>query len=455
MIRLTTIALFLTVWSSSALAKIIVIEIGKDVEREVLMWPGHTTTISLPEPATHTALGNKIDYWDTKSDSRHYALDIKSTDPPPTNFNLETWSGNAVLRIHAAKSMDDAVLHIRFVYPPRSDDSGPPVLTPDQARSMKHRAVADYTLQTTDVLTRYETAWHKGAHALELRVGHISQGAEICVFPFTVLNTGDYPYPILGFELQDHKGEEISASVHSAKDTPLGENLELPVGATFRGVFVLEKPVPLDKGWTLQLVTPEAIPAASFRSQTRRKLVPGMLELRTLVEVHGLGGAGKLSDNMGLGQSAWGAVTGAGVRVAYGPSKHTAIVGGIDFMQTAAASIDMPAGPIETSAVGGRLHFAGRLHTGEEIVPYAQAGLGLMMANHTFDAAGGGDDEFRVAMYGSIGGGVEAWFGERWVVGLGINGAVPIGGDDTGLVIEGGLRVGVAFGELRNHWVLR
>lgn len=209
-------------------------------------------------------------------------------------------------------------------------------------------------------------------------------------------------------------------------------------GKSVKGAFVFETPVPLNKGWELHLTTVKGIPPAEFVHGRLPTFEPGMLELRTMISVHGLGGASKLTDNMGLDQAAWGRVTGAGVQVYYGPSKRTALVGGADFVRTSSTAIDMAPGRLETRATGGRLHIGGRLHTGEWLVPYAQAGLGFMFAQHTFDMGGARDSEFRVAMLGSIGVGVEAWFGERVVVGLGVNGTAPIGGDDTGLVVEGG-----------------
>lgn len=455
MTRLASIILLIGLWSSPAMAKIMVVEIGVDVQREVKLHPGLSVTITSAEPITMTILGNEVDYWSRKIDNRHYVLDIKTKDAPLSNYTVFTWSGNVIMRISATSSTDEAVDHIRLVYPPTTGESNPEkALTPQQAKSLEHRAIAKYAMQTTAILPGDFARWRKGVHALELRTGYIGQGTDTSVFPFTVANTGDYAYPIMGIELRDHLGNTLSTSVHT-KEEILGADSELPSGVELVGAFVLESPVRLDKGWTLRLITTESMPKAQFKSRPRREFVPGMLELRTMFVVHGMGGAGKLSDNLGQGRSAWGTVTAVGFRVGYGPGKHTALEGGLDFVRIASTRIEMAQDGLETSANGGRLYLGGRLHAGSKVVSYARAGLGVMFASHSFNMGGVRDSEIRGAILGSVGAGVEAWFGERVIVGLGVATSAPLGGDDTGFVVEGGLRIGLAFGKLRDHWVIR
>lgn len=454
-------AMLSSTWASAVASSIKVVEIGEDVEVDVSTFPGHVVTIDVAEPTTLAVLGNKRDYWLEKVNSTHYLLQTKTRSAPQTNVNIDSWGGHAVIRVRAAESADDATLHIRLVHPRNDKTPLAEARDPEHARALHHRMLAHYAMQTTTVLANDVKHWHEGSHDLELHTGYVAQGEEISVFPFTLRNRG-HDYPITRFELRDHMGKTIPASFHSPPDSNFDSDSVLGRDKSIKGAFVLEAPVKLDQGWQLRLSTTKGVVAAQFSHDSLPVFEPGMLELRTMVSVHGLGGASQLSAPAGwvspapgMDMSTWASVTGAGVQAYYGPSKHTAMVAGFDFIRTAQASIDMAPGILETRATGGRVHLGGRLHTGEKLVPYARAGLGLMFANHTFSMGGERDSEFRVAGLLSMGAGIEAWIRERFVVGLGVNGSVPIGGNETGLIVEGGLRVGVAFGKLRDHWTIR
>lgn len=449
--RLALATAIVVFWISSANASSIkVVEIGQDVELDIRTYPGHAVTIDVDEPATLAVLGNKRDYWLEKGDLTHYVLQTKTKHAPQTNVNVDSWGGNAVIRIRAAETPDEATLHIRFVHPQDDTMDLADARDPDHARSIHHRTLANYAMQTTMVLANDIKTWEEGLHRLELHTGYVTQGEAISVFPFTLSNRG-YDYPITRFELRDHMGQTIIGSFHTPMESDFNSNSVLGRGKSIRGAFVFETPVKLDQGWQLHLSTTDGLTKAAFSHDSLPTFEPGMLELRTMFSVHGLGGAINLSDNVGLGQTTWGAIRGAGVQLHYGPSKHTALVAGLDFVSASSATIDMSPGQLETSATGGRLHIGGRLHTGDKFVPYTQVGLGVMMASHRFETNGVRDSEFRAALLGSLGVGVEMWIADRYVVGLGFTASAPLGGN-TGFAIEGGLRVGLAFGKLRDSW---
>lgn len=441
---------FLCGSSSSATAKILVKELTQDLVFDVHTYPGHALTLEFPEPVTQDVLGNKIAYHLEKLDDTHFVLSTKA-GAPRSNLNMGTWSGHAVMRLRQAASEDDAVLHIRFIPPRSRKPDEQRELTPQLKRSLRHRAVAEFAMQTKVVVARDVQEWRSGNHQLALHVGHISHGEDLGVFPFAIHNDSDFSYPITAFHLRDHLDRPVTASLH-VQPGVLDDDSQLVPGASVNAAFVLESPEQLRAGWILRLKSIDSVSAAKFKARPPRRFVAGKLEFRTLVTVHGTGGSTSLSDHLGLQRSAWGMMSGAGLRISHGPTRYTAIDGGVDVVQTEDVVLDTEQGTIETSAVGGRLHVGGMLHTGHTVTPYVRLGLGVTFARHRFSMGGASESEVRLAGVIFFGGGVDWWINDRFAVGLGLGSSVPFGGQDTGLAFEAGLRVGIAFGKLRNRW---
>lgn len=152
------------------------------------------------------------------------------------------------------------------------------------------------------------------------------------------------------------------------------------------------------------------------------------------------------NNNLGIEQKAWATMRGIGGYASLGKSRHLNIGGGIDFYRTDHAAINDMRNGASVSAIGGRVHAGGFVHTGHTVTPYVQLGIGATFARHSFEMSTSAESEFRLAGLFLFGAGVSWWFKDRLAVGFSTLVSVPMGGLDTGLAFEAGVRAEYAFG---------
>lgn len=433
--RLAQVALVfvLTVSSSEVLARVITKTLTDNLDMEVPLYPGRAATLEFPDPIETVVLGNKVDYVLTKLTDTLWKIEPKH-HAPNTNLNMGTWSGYVSMRLRLARPGEEPVDHIKFVAPKKAPVTAQQILV-DQAVSF---------MELSDLS---ELTWQSETHALSLHVGSMAIAQHV-VWPIHLRNAGTRRFPVESIQIVDHDGHSVSATFVLPSNIEQDASL-LSVHGGLLGAFVFDSAVSLSDGWSVIVTSIGAVPPAEFRwvGQDRVDEKEGPLEGKLEAYIHAVGGATRLDDGLeaGSGRRVWTSWRAIGGQVNLGISQHTSIGVGFDFVQTGIATIDS----VETHSTGGRVNIGGMLHTGRRFVPYAEAGLGFRLARHTFDSADSSASEFRMSGVLQMGGGMKWLISPRFLFGLSVAGSVPIGGDETGPVIEAGTYIGGLFGRSR------
>lgn len=438
------VVLAIVVWPTDSNANLIddEIDLYDGLITKINLYHRYRTTLHFPSPPIQADLGDSENYTARRSlDGLRMTIDVNPMSMP-TNLNLTFPGLRATVILQVVDSDDQAKPMYRFRDPRTSGKKS------GTAQNSSQQSQGRWASQVIRIQTPAPRVWRGPGHTLELRPGVIQHTKDATLMPCVVGNIGDYPYPVTKLEVLDHLDRVVPSEVvqHSWMGAVADEQ-EIAPGETASFVFRIPQPSRIKKGWAVRVASTPAIESAEFEwTVNRGPPEPGILQDRVSIAFRMLGGTMKLDDGTGLGPAlrAWTQLLGAGVLVSYGTGRHTNLEVSADFVRTGDARI----GDSMIHATGGRLHFGGRLHTGKQLVPYARAGIGIMLAQHTVESmeTEQTDTDFRASGLLFLGGGVNWLLGKRTVVGLSMLGNLPLGGDEAGPVLEVGLHVGVLLG---------
>lgn len=415
------------------------------MDKTVNVWTGYATTFHFPTPLAHATLGNHDHYRLTIATNKK-VFTLKSIPwASPTNVNVITDMARAAIRVEVVGSRHDASPMYEFIEPPpgacQQASSG-------EAQSADHLPTSELTegqwvSRVTKVRPIQPLTWTGNGHRLRLTSKVMQSAPDATMLPLTVVNDGDYPYPVKAIELRDHLGDPVKAVIVHSKGVGPGKHT-IPIAGEISFTWRVTPPEQVARGFSIVLLTETGLANATFSWKESDNDIPqknGPLEGLVLVSAELIGGFTQLDTGID-GRTLWAGFQGAGGRFGFGFNRYGSLIGGIDVFRTTEATAD----DITSSASGGRIHLGAQVQTGRRLMPYAQLGLGFAFASHRYAGAGAPESQFRVAGVLMWGGGVHMRISKRIVAGLSAAGSTPLGGDDTGFAVEVGLRVGVAFG---------
>ena len=274
-------------------------------------------------------------------------------------------------------------------------------------------------------------------------------------FRIRVHNLGGKAYPIAAIQVLNADSVEYEAAF-----ADMSEQLPASLGPErdTDGSIVIRQPDTLGKDFLLRLLPGvEGIPPAVFHvapmqaawSERPTPRAYGPLEKRLVVTMTAVSGAANLDDGpdigIGVGRKAWAMVNAVGLYGSYGAFKHVRFGGGGGFVGTRRITMDTPQGAYRVMYHGARLYAGTTIHTGSTVVPYAHARLGILAVVQDFERDDIVESEYRLAGLLMLGGGVDWFVSRHFLLGLAISANGPIFGQETGLALEAGLRIGWAF----------
>ena len=457
MTRLAThllLALFLVLCGHTSTAEAIIIHVELTPELDEVDVPviyGRATSLYFPGPVRDWQNGNKRDYKVDLAVDRTDTLNInlKTKHPIPSNLNIELWDGRRVtVRFYLVSKVIKSASRVEFCEPGTMPCMARAITRQDQG-------IGAWVAEAHQVDQPTELTWSHLGYGLILTTGYSMHSGSSVMLSVRLVGNGDTPYPVADLQLRDHLERRIDASIVFG-DVPGEEGVELKRGQELGLVFHVADRHQIEMGWTvLAIPTGRVVPAKFGWRPTKRQ--KGPLEGRMVLVMRAYGGAGNLDDGVGNGKNLWTQLQGFGGRVTYGVARHISIAATLDVTRSnaatfAGASWEQDQGDLLISETAGRVSAGAMFHTaGKRWLPYANVALGVRLSRRDLSMGSRDGSEFRSSALLGLGGGLNVLLGKRWLAGLSMDYAAPLGGNDTAQTFELGVHLGAIWDLVRNR----
>ncbi|MCG8422691.1 MAG: porin family protein [Proteobacteria bacterium] len=408
-------------------------ELKNSIHR-LAMHPGYRTTLFFPERVVHLALGNKTAYLLTIDNQwRRFDLQPKP-GAPATNINFETASAKLTFDLAPLQEIgDQCITRLVIVLPPGVEAEELPKsdLCPEQFGSPE-LALLRVKLSEVDVHPPVTASFESNAHKLELQTGYWTISRVAAAFAFEITNGGEHAYPTTGLAMGDGATNQ-DYLLAWLLDTKAGKMPKaLAPGETLRGAIVASHPAHLRKGFVLQLLSNPGVVSAAFKWNEEKEESPN--EGRASIQAQAVTGFINIQNAANNPtDSDYTTLWGIGGRALYGFSKALSLEGTILVSFTDQAVFEDSS---TAEATAGRALLGGVFHIGEKTVPYLRAGIGFRLGRYMMSAS---KDEWRSSGLFCVGGGVDAWLGDGFSLGVS---AQYVGGEEDSFEVGAHLGFG-------------
>jgi len=396
------------------------------------------TRWQLLEPVVSYEFGN-ADYTDSLDPQQRKRLSIQPVvGASPTSLVVET-STPQTFRLVPVDDAADAVelVLIRPIDPVTGEMVPDPrcsVPDDDQAEDPDDGTI-ERMEQAFESWPAKSGRWSSDGFALEVRLSEQFREGDTMKCRYTLDNQGLH-YQVSTAQIiplgMRQPVENMTISV-DGRQFPV----ELPHGARISGsIHVKAGASLLTNGFKLQLIPSRlGLPAAPVGFKD-----PEPNEGRLSLQAHAVGGAISLKSTTDPSQTDFTTAVGGGGRLVYGFNKNVSVDVALAVLATQQAEFDDNSTAKATTVrtlVGGVLHF------GETTVPYLRVGIGARLSSYTESTEDG--STLRGSLLGHLGGGIDYWVGDSFVMGVSAQYVGNIGGDDESYSLELGAHAGFAW----------
>ena len=400
----------------------------------------HTSILTrwqLLESAAGYDLGKRNDYEHSLDPIQRKRLRLQPLDGASrTNVTIES----VMPMVFDVEPVDSAHLAVRLVMVrPVDPTTGEMIPHP---RCERPNSKPDHDDDTTERMEEdfatypaKKGSWEMGGYKIEGRLSEQHREGDTLKFRYRLDNEG-LRYSAAIAQVMPLGSDVPLADVEISVDGGRTFPLEMPHNGVLEGsIYVKASAAQLVNGITLRFLPSRAIPPATVGFPD-----DPINQGRLSIQAEGLVGAISLKN--AADQTDFTSMVGAGARVVYGFSKYLSAEVSLSVLSTQQAQFNDES---TAEAITTRVLFGGMLSFGEgTYVPYLRVGIGGRLSSYKVSSEDDGD--LRGSGIYQVGGGIDAWLGDGFVVGISGHVVSALGGGgDESLSFEAGVHAGFAW----------